>query len=193
MEDKAPIVIGNDGSDFADEALRKALWLGQKLGVPVRVIRAWTISNAPRPKTWEPGYVPPVEDFEAAVLEKLRRDSARRLAEYPDVKVSLETPHGAAGRELVKASEGARLVVVGTRGLGGFSGLLLGSVSDQVVEHAKCDVLVVRRPTGDQTPPRTLTLDSALGLGVTPGSADRTRRDPCSGREERLVERELHG
>lgn len=163
MSDKAPIVIGHDGSDFADEALRKALWLGHKLGVPVKVIRAWTISNAPRPKTWEPGYVPPVEDFAAAVLDRLQRDTARQIAEHPDVKVTLETPHGAAGRELVKLSDGARLVVVGTRGLGGFSGLLLGSVSDQVVEHAKCDVLVVRRTTGDQAPPRTLRLDSALG------------------------------
>jgi nucleotide-binding universal stress UspA family protein len=160
--DEAPIVIGYDGSDFAREALRKGLWLAAKLGAPARVLRAWTISNAPRPKSWEPGFVPPVEDFEQAVLDQVRTQTAEVVAEFPEVDVRFEAPHGAAGRELIRASEGARVVVVGTRGLGGFSGLLLGSVSDQVVEHARCDVLVTRRTSGDQAPPRTLTLDQAI-------------------------------
>jgi nucleotide-binding universal stress UspA family protein len=162
MDDSAPIVIGFDGSDFADEALHKGLWLGSKVGAPVRVVRAWTISNAPRPSTWAPGYVPPVEDFAAAVLEQLKAQTAARLAEFPDVAVTFAVPHGAAGRELLKASQDARVIVVGSRGLGGFSGLLVGSVSDQVVEHAKCDVFVVRRASGDQAPPRTLRLDQAI-------------------------------
>lgn len=162
MEDAGPIVIGYDGSDFADEALRKGLWIAAKLGAPARIVRAWTISNAPRPKTWTPGYVPPVDDFAAAVLEQLKAQTAARVAEQPEVEVSYEVPHGAAGRELIKASEGASVLVVGTRGLGGFSGLLLGSVSDQVVEHARCDVLVIRRRSGDQAPPRTLRLDQMI-------------------------------
>ncbi|HEY3546877.1 MAG TPA: universal stress protein [Propionicimonas sp.] len=162
MDDSAPIVVGFDGSDFAQEALRKGLWLASKVGAPVRVVRAWTISNAPRPSTWAPGYVPPVEDFADAVLAQVRNQTARGLAEYPDVPVTFAVPHGAAGRELLKASEDARVIVVGTRGLGGFSGLLLGSVSDQVVEHAHCDVFVTRRPSGDQAPGRTLRLDQAI-------------------------------
>jgi nucleotide-binding universal stress UspA family protein len=162
MDDSAPIVIGYDDSDFAKEALRKGLWLAAKLGAKVRVVRAWTISNAPRPKTWAPGYVPPVDDYAAAVLEEFHAQVAAVLAEFTTVEVALEVPHGAAGRELIKASEGAQMVVVGTRGLGGFSGLLLGSVSDQVVEHARCDVLVVRRPHGDQAPPRLGKLDQAI-------------------------------
>jgi len=162
MDDSAPIVIGYDGSEFADEALRKGLWLAARLGVRARIIRAWTISTAPRPASWSPGYVPPVEDFAQAVKDQLKQQIADRLAQFPNVEVELEVPHGAAGRELVRASEGARVLVVGTRGLGGFSGLLLGSVSDQVVEHAQCDVLVVRRRDVDQAPPRTLKLDAAL-------------------------------
>jgi nucleotide-binding universal stress UspA family protein len=158
----APIVIGFDGSAFATEALRKGLWLASKVGAPATVVRAWTISNAPRPRTWAPGYVPPVEDFAEAVLEQLKAQTAEVVAEFPDVEVSYQAPHGAAGRELVRASEGARVVVVGTRGQGGFSGLLLGSVSDQVVEHAQCDVLVTRRKSGDQSPPRTLALDQVI-------------------------------
>jgi len=162
MDDSAPIVIGYDGSDFADEALQKGLWLASKVGAPARIVRAWSISNAPRPASWVPGYVPPVEDFAAAVLEQVKTQTASRVAEFPDVPVTFAVPHGAAGRELLKASEDARVIVVGTRGLGGFSGLLMGSVSDQVVEHAHCDVLVTRRASGDQSPPRTLRLDQAI-------------------------------
>lgn len=163
MDTPGPIIIGSDGSDFSDVALRKGLWLAQALGWPVKVLRAWTISTAPRPATWEPGYVPPADDFEAAVLERLERDTAATRAQYPDVSVELVTPHGAAGRELIKASEGARIVIVGTRGLGGFQGLLLGSVSDQVVEHALCDVLVVRNDQGiERSPGRRLPLDRVL-------------------------------
>ena len=144
MEASAPIVIGYDGSEFADEALRKGLWLASKVGVKAQVIRAWTISTAPRPSTWSPGYVPPVEDFAEAVREQLRQQIAHRLAEFPEVEVELVVAHGAAGRELVRASEGARMLVVGTRGMGGFTGLLLGSTSKAVLRDAHCPVVILR-------------------------------------------------
>lgn len=162
MDDSLPIVVGNDGSDFARLALRKALWLAGQLKTEVRVIRAWSISTAPRPATWSPGYVPPADDFEAVVLDRLQREVAPVAAEFPDVKVTLETPHGPAGRELLKASQNARLLVVGTRGSGGFRGLLMGSVSNQVVEHAPCDVMVVRRGTDEASPDRRVQLDQFL-------------------------------
>lgn len=148
----APIVIGNDGSDFAEAALRKGLTLADRLGVPVRIVRAWTVSSAPRPETAEPGYVPPIEEFEEAVRSAFRRDVAHVIRDFPAVEVTLETPHGAAGRALVEASHGALMLVVGRRGTGGFAGLLVGSVTDHVVEHATADVLVVRNPSGDQAP-----------------------------------------
>lgn len=157
-----PIVVGNDGSDFARLALRKALWLADKLTAEVRVIRAWSISTAPRPSTWSPGYVPPADDFEAVVRERLAKEVDPIAAEFPDVKVILETPHGPAGRELLKAAVNARLLVVGTRGMGGFKGLLMGSVSNQVVEHAPCDVLVVRKGTDEPAPDRRVPLDRIL-------------------------------
>ena len=157
-----PIVVGNDGSDFARLALRKALWLADKLKAEVRVIRAWSIRTAPRPSTWSPGYVPPADDFEAVVRERLAKEVDPIAAEFPDVKVILETPHGPAGRELLKAAVNARLLVVGTRGMGGFTGLLMGSVSNQVVEHAPCDVLVVRKGTDEPAPDRRVPLDRIL-------------------------------
>ncbi|MFT4228514.1 universal stress protein [Micropruina sp.] len=159
MEAPLPIIVGNDGSDFAKLATHRALWLGHQLQAPVHIVRAWSISTAPRPASWSPGYVPPADDFEAAVRERLERDVAALLAEFPEVEVTLETPHGPPGRELLKASQGARILVVGTRGAGGFKGLLMGSVSDQVVEHATCDVLVVRRGIDEQSPGRRARLD----------------------------------
>ena len=126
------------------------------------MIRAWSISTAPRPSTWSPGYVPPADDFEAVVRERLAKEVDPIAAEFPDVKVILETPHGPAGRELLKAAVNARLLVVGTRGMGGFKGLLMGSVSNQVVEHAPCDVLVVRKGTDEPAPDRRVPLDRIL-------------------------------
>ena len=144
MDASAPIVIGFDGSATAAAALRRGLDLAVRLQVPARVVRAWSVSNAPRPQSWEPGYVPPIDDFADAVLTQLRQQVEPVAAEFPDAQLSLEVPHGPAGRELVAAAESAQLIVVGDRGRGGLPELLLGSVSKEVVNHATCDVLVVR-------------------------------------------------
>jgi nucleotide-binding universal stress UspA family protein len=144
MDQQLPITVGFDGSKCALDALRKALALASRLGVGVRIARAWTISNAPRPKSWEPGFVPPIDDFAEEVAEITRREAAAVVAEFPEVAVEIEVPHGAAGKELVKLGAQSSLLVVGTRGLGGFADLLIGSVSEYVVEHAGCDVLVTR-------------------------------------------------
>ncbi len=144
MDASAPIVIGFDGSATAAAALRRGLDLAARLQVPARVVRAWSVSNAPRPQSWEPGYVPPIDDFADAVRCHLREQVEPLAAEFPGVQVSLEVPHGPAGRELVAAAETAQMIVVGDRGRGGLPELLLGSVSKEVANHASCDVLVVR-------------------------------------------------
>ncbi len=70
------------------------------------------------------------------------------LPDRPEgTRVTVVNDH--AARALIDASEGAWTVVVGSRGLGGFRGLLLGSVSQQVVHHARCAVLVVPGPADD--------------------------------------------
>jgi nucleotide-binding universal stress UspA family protein len=61
-----------------------------------------------------------------------------------------EVREGGAARVLIEASRGATMLVVGSRGHGGFTGLLLGSVSSNVAEHAPCPVLIIH---GDQPPP----------------------------------------
>ncbi|AWB91895.1 universal stress protein [Aeromicrobium chenweiae] len=136
------VLVAHDGSVPADAALRTAVRVAAGLGKPVTVARAWSISTAPRPASAAPGYMPPFEDFEAATLAALEKDIAPIRAESPDVTIDAVVVHGSPAEKIVEASGSADLVVVGSRGRGGFPGLLLGSVSDQVVRYAKCPVLV---------------------------------------------------
>lgn len=138
------ILVGHDGSKDAGQALAQAARLADALGADVRVVRAWTITTAPKPASATPGYVPPIDDFAAATLAELDRDVAAVREQYPNVTIHTEVTRGNPAAALINASEGAQMAVVGSRGRGGFKGLVLGSVSDQVVRYAKCPVLVVR-------------------------------------------------
>ncbi len=169
MDTGAPgaVVVGHDGSRFSDRAVRTALTWADKAGHPVRIVRSWSLTSAPRPETMKAGYVPPLSDFADAVRRDLESDVAELVREHPDVEVTYETPHKTPAQALVDASQGAALLVVGTRGRGGFKGLLLGSVSDQVVRHASCPVLIARGTAGDDDldeagAERTVPLDAAF-------------------------------
>jgi nucleotide-binding universal stress UspA family protein len=137
------IVVGHDGSACAQEALRWAGSLAACAGLPLHVVRTWSLTSAPQPSSWRPGYVPPLADFEQAVGDELARSVA--AADLPPtVSVTCHALHRPAAEGLVETAKGADLLVVGARGRGGFAGLLLGSVSDQLVHHAPCPVTVVR-------------------------------------------------
>lgn len=139
------VLVGHDGSGTADLALAWALDYAARCDARIRVIRGWSLATAPRPDSMTRGYVPPIEDFEAAVLARLRADAAPVLAESgAGAEVDYEAYHGAAANGMIEASRSADLLVVGARGLGGFKGLALGSVSDQCVRHSACPVVVVR-------------------------------------------------
>lgn len=157
-----PVVVGHDGSSSSDAALDWALAHAAAVDVPVRVVRGWNISTAPRPKGTPPGGVPGVEELGRAVQEALEVDTDAATSAYPHLQVSCHAVHGAAADVLLRESRDASVVVVGARGLGGFAGLLLGSVVDRVVRHASCPVLVVRRPD-DASRPRNGLVDSVLG------------------------------
>ncbi|HLR84397.1 MAG TPA: universal stress protein [Nocardioidaceae bacterium] len=162
VECEGGLLIGHDGSEFSTAALTWALQLADRLGTSVTVVRAWVLTTAPRPETWERGYMPPFVDFEKATRDKLTDDVASVVAEYPDVTVSHQAVHGRAASILVEGSERADMVIVGPRGLGGFRGLVLGSVSEQVVRHAKCPVVVVHGRGDASLPPAQLTPDDGL-------------------------------
>lgn len=141
------IVVGHDGSGYADHAVAVALELAEQLHAPVVLVRAWSIDTAPRPANWEFGYVSSIEEYADAVRTELGEAVMAEVAKHPGVKVEYRAIYASPLKSLIDASRGARMLVVGSRGRGGLSGMLLGSVSEQCVRHAKCPVLVVRPNT----------------------------------------------
>lgn len=137
------IVFGHDGSKCAQEALRWTGRLARKADLDLHVVRSWAMVTAPRPASWAPGFVPPMVDWERAVFDELT-EHVTAAGLDPEVRVTCHVVHKAPVPALMAAAEGAHLLVVGARGRGGFAGLLLGSVSDQLVHHAPCPVTVVR-------------------------------------------------
>lgn len=142
------LVVGHDGSGAATAALKVSLQLASELAAPIIIIRAWMMVTAPRPANWAFGYTPSTDEFADAVRAELISDTRSELARFPDVPVTHRVYHANPAKSLIIASQGARMLVVGSRGLGGFRELMLGSVSDQCVRYAQCPVLVTRAPSG---------------------------------------------
>jgi nucleotide-binding universal stress UspA family protein len=100
------------------------------------------------------GYVVPegVVDFEEVAKQTLQEAVAQAAGPSTGVEIRTHVVRGQPAEVLLNAAKDADLLVVGSRGRGGFKGLLLGSVSTQCVHHASCPVVVVRNttlPTGD--------------------------------------------
>ena len=145
------VLVGHDGSTCAQAALVWAAGLAGRAGLELHVLRTWGLTTAPRPSAWRVGFVPPMTDYEQAVRDQLEEHVAGAALD-PSVKVHTHALHRPPAKGLIEAAEGADLLVVGARGLGGFTGLLLGSVSDQCVHHAPCPVTVVRTAAGEPRP-----------------------------------------
>ncbi|WP_151774747.1 universal stress protein [Streptomyces abyssomicinicus] len=143
-EQPGRIVVGVDGSEPSREALRWAARQARLTAGVVVAVSAWDVPNYYGSLGWLP---PPTGDA-AALEERARAELERTVGEVlgtrPPVEVRAEVRHDTAAGALIAASRGADLLVVGNRGLGGFSGLLLGSVSQHCVQHAACPVLVIR-------------------------------------------------
>lgn len=140
--DGAPVVVGSDGSECALLAVEFAFAEAAQHGTDLRLVQAWTPP---------PGWQPPGIELEHQIAlerEELKEVVARWQGKYPEVPVSAHVIASPAAEALVEASQGARLLVVGSRGRGGFRGMLLGSVSQQLLHHAHCPVAVVRELPG---------------------------------------------
>jgi nucleotide-binding universal stress UspA family protein len=136
------IVVGVDGSAAAGDALAWAVEEGRLRGVPVVAVMAWGLLDqhlAGATAGFDPGY--DEQDARAALDRYVLEAVGEDLAASVERRVVSDLP----GRAMLDAAAEAQLVVVGSRGLGGFRGLLLGSVSQQVAHHAPCPVVIVRR------------------------------------------------
>ena len=143
---RGAVVVGVDGSACAREALTWAALMAARAGMPLTVVRAWSIPTAPRPDCWEPGYVPPLAEYERAVCRAIDDDLAA-AGVPPGVRVECRAEHRAPVDALLAAADGADLLVVGARGRGPSVGRSLGSVSSSLLKAARCPVTVVRSGT----------------------------------------------
>ncbi len=142
--DQREIVLGFDGSECAERALEWAIDEAKLRGARLRVVTTW---HVPSLVYGAPGFAPVV----AAPLDEAARDWANGVANDAaerarDHGLEAESiaPEGQAADALIAASERGSLLVVGSRGHGGFVGLLLGSVGQQCAHHAACPLVIVR-------------------------------------------------
>lgn len=138
------VVVGVDGSPASRAALRLAAEVAERFGAVLLAVETWEFNPIGALTTGGP-----------TDLDELQRAAEHRLERV----VSEELGDAAAGVErlvaaespvtvLLREGEKADLLVLGSRGLGGFKGLLVGSVSQQITHHAPCPVLIVPPPTG---------------------------------------------
>jgi nucleotide-binding universal stress UspA family protein len=133
------IVVGVDGSPSSLQTLRWAARQAKLTGASLQVITCW---EYPTSYGWAPPY-PADFDPGGAAKRTLEVTVAEVLGDDPGVDIELSVVEGHAAPVLLEVARGASLLVVGSRGHGGFTGMLLGSVSGRCVGHAPCPVTVV--------------------------------------------------
>ncbi len=134
------IVVGVDGSPSSTEALRWAKRLALSLGATIQVVNAWEYpyTDATMPL--------PAMDWEQFSRDTVEQSVGEVFGDARPAGLVTTVEEGHPARTLVDAARGATMIIVGSRGLGGFYGLLIGSVSRYVAEHATCPVLLVPEP-----------------------------------------------
>jgi nucleotide-binding universal stress UspA family protein len=138
------IVVGVDGSESGQRALDWAIAEAKAHGAHLHLVSAW---HVPAVVYGGPGYGPQVDEplektFEEVAEEVL--EAAAKHAREAGVEAETSVKHGQAAEVLVDTAANADLLVVGSRGHGGFTGLLLGSVSAQCAHHARCPLAIIR-------------------------------------------------
>jgi nucleotide-binding universal stress UspA family protein len=133
------IVVGVDGSEQSEQALRWATRMSLATGAQIDAVIAWHVpvgyGGTYLPESWSPK-----DDARATLTRAI--DAV--FAGGRPAGLRLLVRQGPAAKALLDASAGAEMLIVGSRGRGGFVGLLLGSVSAACAQHADCPVLIVR-------------------------------------------------
>jgi nucleotide-binding universal stress UspA family protein len=143
------IVVGVDGSECAQKALVYAIEEAQLRKARIRIVSAWSVPVM----IYAGGYVPGLDPgtFELAAEKEAEDALAEVRRTAPELEADAGSPNASPAEALLDAADAgeAALIVVGSRGLGGFERLLLGSVSQQVAQHAHCVVTIVRETPSD--------------------------------------------
>ncbi|NMR20498.1 universal stress protein [Cellulomonas fimi] len=148
------IVVGVDGSPAADLALRRAIREAKAWGAELTAVAGVPIGASAGALAWLPAAI----DHEAVlrdVAEGLDVVVERALIDLPGVEVKRHVLDGTGAALLTEFSTATDLIVVGSRGRGGFAGLLLGSTSQAVLHHSACPVMVVTQRCADDETPHT--------------------------------------
>jgi nucleotide-binding universal stress UspA family protein len=169
----ARIVVGVDGSPGAVRALDWAGAEAERSGAELTVVGAWVYGEFG-------GNVFAEEDAQL-VVEKAALSVADR---YPAVSVNRQLCKESAAHSLIEASSSADLLVVGSRGFGGFRGLLFGSVGQHCLTHAPCSVAIIR--TSDEVQTHSAETNPKRIVAVSTDPMDRTRH--FTGPPSRLLE-----
>ncbi len=167
------ILLATDGSKDAELAAKAAVDLSKRTGAELHVVHAWRpLPHYAYPSLVPEGYQPPYEEGACKILEA-------QVGRIEEAGISVAEAHLVTGRPADAILDlgdqiGAGLIVVGSRGLGPVKRLLVGSVSESIVHHAKCPVLVVRSGAGSWPPVRVVIGEdlsedahSAAKLGIT--------------------------
>jgi nucleotide-binding universal stress UspA family protein len=145
-----PVMVGVDGSEGSELAVRFAADLAAASSAPLVLITAYPSASRP---TWPEAVAYSLEgeagrSFDAILQEeaeaRLATSSTLARQLHPELEISERAEHGKPAKQLCEAAQGAGLLVVGSRGRGAFAGLLLGSVSHGVIHGSPCPVAVVR-------------------------------------------------
>lgn len=169
------ILLATDGSKDAELAAKATVDLSKRTGAELHVVHAWRpLPHYAYPSLVPEGYQPPYEEGARKILEA-------QVGRIEEAGISVAEAHLVTGRPADAILDlgdqiGAGLIVVGSRGLGPVKRLLVGSVSESIVHHAKCPVLVVRSGAESWPPVRVVIGEdlsedahSAAKLGITLG------------------------
>jgi nucleotide-binding universal stress UspA family protein len=144
-----PVVVGVDGSTDAGRAIEYGAWEARRRRRPLRLVHGFV----PVPMFGPTALVALDIEGPLRATREMINDQARETSRrYPDLSVTTSVVAGSPAGVLVEESAEASVIVVGSRGRGGFAGLLSGSVSTQVATHAEAPVVVLRPPSGEDTP-----------------------------------------
>jgi nucleotide-binding universal stress UspA family protein len=151
-----PVIVGADGSR---ESLRAVEWAAREATLRGTSLRIVAVPPLPRRMTVTPATPGTVSDVvERSMSEALAAAAQQAAAQQPGLAIETHLVAGAPAEVLAEAAEGAALLVLGSRGAGGFSALILGSVSRYVATHAPAPVVVTRE--------ETLSADREIVVGV---------------------------